>query len=54
MNHGCRDVQSHFIVAYQSPPQHQPTEGALDDPTARQRREALLAGEPTDDLDHEV
>ncbi len=54
MNHGCRDIQPHFIVTYQTSPAHHPTERALDHPTAWQWRKAVLTGQAAHNLDHKV
>ncbi len=54
MNHRGRDIQSQLIVAHQSSPLHHPAEGALDNPAAWQRDEALLAGQTAHHLDHEI
>ena len=51
MDHGVRDIDPLFIVAHEAAPAHHPAEGALDNPTAREDVEALLAFDAADDLE---
>ena len=54
VDHGLGDVEALFIVSHEASPAHHPTEGSLDNPTARQDVEACGAFDPADHLDDEV
>lgn len=53
LDHGLRDVETLFVIAHEAAPAHHRS-GSLDDPTAGQNVEALLAFDAAHDFDDEV